>query len=80
MSSNLIEYEVLKVGPELEKIKSALNDLGRRGFLLKSSQTSEEGIYTFILSKDTGISAEVAQDTSGDWVDDGFVNEETSWT
>ena len=80
MPANLIEYEVIQAGPELGDIKSALNELGRRGFELQDSRVNEEKIYTFIFSKDTGISAEVRGDTSGDWVDDGFVNEETSWT
>ena len=80
MPANIIEYEVIQVGPKIEDIKGGLNELGRRGFQLQDSRVNDEGVYTFVFSKDTGISADVRGDTSGDWVDDGFVNEETSWT
>ncbi len=80
MPANLIEYEVIKVGPEIATIKAALNDIGRRGFLLHHANPNEAGVYTFIFSKDTGRVAEEVTETAGAWIDDGFVNEETSWT
>ena len=77
---NLIEYEVVRVGPELEAIKEALNSLGRHGYQVLNTHSDDSGVYTFVLSKDTGRPAEVPSETAGEWIDDGFVNEETSWT
>lgn len=76
MASSLIEYEVVVAGPEVDSLKRALVSCGRRGFSLLHTNVSPEGVYTFILSKDTGMHAE---DEAVEWVDDGFVNEETSW-
>ncbi len=77
MAANLIEYEVVVAGPELDSIKKALNDRGRRGFVLSHTNVNPEGLYTFIFSKDTG---RLAEDDLSEWVDDGFVNDETSWS
>lgn len=79
MPANLIEYEVIKVGPDLEDIKNGLNEVGRRGFFLQDTRVDDAGVYTFVFLKDTGITAE-PEETGGEWIDDGFVNEETSWT
>ena len=81
MPANLIMYDVLRAGPEISEIKSRLNDHGRRGFQVVHTSKDEKGIYTFICSKDTGRAAEEDDNqVGGDWIDDGFVNEETSWT
>lgn len=77
MSATLIEYDVVVAGPSLEAIKRALGDSGRRGFRLHHTEVNAEGVYTFILSKDTGRHVE---DDATEWVDDGFVNEETAWS
>jgi hypothetical protein len=81
MPAHQIEYEVLRAGPNLEEIKKALNEVGRRGFQLHDTQANESGVYTFIFSKNTGITAEEPGEVAGgEWIDDGFVNEETAWT
>lgn len=80
MPAHQIAYEVVKAGPDADHIRSALNDIGRRGFQLHHTTVAESGVYTFILSKDTGLIAEEQEATGGEWIDDGFVNEETSWT
>lgn len=77
MPAYQIEYEVVVAGPEIEAIKKVLVDRGRRGFTLSHTRVDEHGVYTFILSKDTGMHVEEEQ---GEWVADGFINEETSWT
>lgn len=77
---NLIEYEVVRAGPDIQAIKESLNNLGRQGFQVLDSRADGEGVYTFVLSKDTGRPAEIPSETTGEWIDDGFVNEETSWT
>ena len=77
MPATQIEYEVVVVGPEIDQIKKALTDRGRRGFAISYTRVSDEGVYTFIFFKDTGMHAE---DDNVEWVDDGFVNDETSWT
>jgi hypothetical protein len=80
MPANLIEYEVIKVGPEIQDIKAKLNEVGRRGFALQNTYADSSGVYTFVFSKDTGRVAEEITETAAEWVDEGFVNEETSWT
>ena len=80
MPTNVISYEVLRVGSELDKMKQALNEMGRQGYQLHHTRTDESGQYTFIFSKDTGIAADEETAAAGGWIDDGFVNEETSWT
>lgn len=82
MPANLIEYEVVRVGPEVAEIKRGLADLGRKGYELAHTHVDEKGVYTFIFSKDTGLTAESDNNNQvgGDWIDDGFVNEETAWT
>ena len=78
--ANLIEYEIIRVGPELKDIKDQLNLIGRQGFAVLHASMDKDGVYTFVFSKDTGRAAEVTTETSENWIDDGFVNEETSWT
>jgi hypothetical protein len=81
MPATLIEYDFIKAGPEMADVKRALNAIGRRGFQICHTRTSSDGVYTFILSKDTGRNAEGEEEPAGgEWIDDGFVNEETSWT
>jgi hypothetical protein len=81
MAATLIEYEVFQVGPELKDVKKSLNDLGRRGFRVVHVRVGDTGVYTFILCKDTGRNPEGEEvPAGGEWIDDGFVNEETSWT
>ena len=77
MPANLIEYEVVVAGPEIDAVRKALNERGRRGYTLTHTRVTPEGVYTFILYKNTGMNAE---DDQTEWVDDGFVNDETSWT
>ncbi len=79
MPAHLILYEVLRAGPEVSSIREALNEAGRKGYVLRDSRANSEGVYTFILSKDTGITAEEQGEAPGDWIADGFVNEETAW-
>lgn len=79
MAANLIQYEVVRVGPGLDDVRRALNEAGRRGYQLHHTQTDAGGVYTFILSKDTGRAPE-GEEVTGEWIDDGFVNEETSWS
>jgi hypothetical protein len=77
MPANLIEYEVVVAGPEIGSIQKALTERGRRGFSISHTRVNDDGVYTFIFFKDTGMHAE---DDNAEWVDDGFVNDETSWT
>jgi hypothetical protein len=77
MPANQIQYEVVVAGPEVDSIKKALTDRGRRGFAISHTQVNDQGVYTFILFRDTGMHAE--EDAAVEWVDDGFVNDETSW-
>ncbi len=77
MPAHLYEYDVMVVGPEIAEIRRALAERGRRGFTISHTRVDERGVYTFILSKDTGMHAE---EDNSEWVDDGFVNDETSWT
>lgn len=79
MATNLIEYEIIRVGPALEDIKKSLNNVGRKGYHLHDARMDSAGVYTFIFSRDTGRLAE-GDEIHGEWIDDGFVNEETSWT
>lgn len=80
-ASTLIEYEVLQAGPELKDVKRALTEYGRRGFRVCHVRVGDTGIYTFILMKDTGRNPEGEEvPAGGEWIDDGFINEETSWT
>lgn len=80
-ASTLMEYEVFQVGPELKDVKKSLNDFGRRGFRVVHVRVGDAGLYTFILCKDTGRNPEGEEvPAGGEWIDDGFVNEETSWT
>lgn len=79
MAASLMEYEVLKVGPEPEAIKEALNEKGRYGYVICHTEVDAEGTYTFIMSRNTGRSPE-GEEVTGEWIDDGFVNEETAWT
>lgn len=78
MPANQIEYDVVVVGPEVEAIKKILVDRGRRGFTISHTRVDEKGVYTFIMAKVTGM--QVEEEAPGEWVDDGFVNDETSWT
>lgn len=78
MSATVIEYEVVSVKAEVDALKSALNSLGARGFVLNHTHVND-GKYTLILTKNTGRAPEEETQAAG-WVDDGFVNEETSWT
>lgn len=81
MPATLIEYEVIKAGPGLSEVKRALEPYGKRGFIIQHTRVNEEGVYTFVLSKDTGRNPEGDEaPAGGEWVDEGFVNEETSWT
>jgi hypothetical protein len=73
-----IEYDVVTAGPGIEMIRKVLAERGRRGYALNHTHVDAQGVYTFILSKDTGMHVE--DDHQGEWVDDGFVNEETAWT
>lgn len=77
MPAQLYVYDVIVVGPETADIKKALLERGRRGFTISHTRVDDQGVYTFIMSKDTGMHAE---DEATEWVDDGFVNDETSWT
>lgn len=79
MPANVIKYEVLRAGPEVSSVREVLNEAGRRGFVLCDTRMDEKGIYTFILSKDTGLAVEETNETAGEWIADGFVNEETAW-
>lgn len=79
MPAHLILYEVLRAGPEIQSIREVLNEAGRRGYILRDTRANSDGVYTFILSKDTGIIAEEHGEAAGDWIADGFVNEETAW-
>lgn len=74
-----MEYEVIRVESKPELIKEKLNGLGLKGYRLLHTQVDERG-YTFILGKDTGRQPEDETAGAAGWVDDGFVNEETSWT
>jgi hypothetical protein len=78
MPANQIQYEVVVAGPDIEAIKKALTDRGRRGYALSHTHVGEDGVYTFILHRDTGMHPE--EESPVEWVDDGFVNDETSWT
>lgn len=78
--ANLIEYDIIRAGPDLESVREQLNRAGRHGFALQHTTVDGDGVYTFVFSKDTGRAAEVTTETSENWIDDGFVNEETSWT
>ncbi len=78
MSATVIEYEVVSVNSDVESLKLKLNSLGARGFVLNHTEV-RDGKYVMILSKNTGRQPEEESQSSG-WVDDGFVNEETSWT
>ena len=78
MPVNVISYEVLRIEPEVEILKKALNDMGRKGFEVHHTHVDASGAYTIIFCKDTGITAD-EESTAGGWVDDGFVTEETSW-
>lgn len=76
MPANQIEYDVVVAGPRAEEIKKALNERGRSGYAISHTHVGDDGVYTFILTKDTG--RQIEDET--DWVDDGFVSEETSWS
>ncbi len=76
MASTFIEYEVVTVGPEIKEMRRALNELGRRGFRLQHTRVDNAGVYTFIFWKDTG---RLPEDEQTEWVDDGFVTDETAW-
>lgn len=78
MASTVIEFEVLSVDSDPEGMKAALNEIGARGFNLVHTHVQEK-TYTFVLSRDTGRQREEAS-SSTEWVDDGFVNDETAWT
>lgn len=78
MAATQIEYDVVVAGPEVGAIRKALTERGRRGFTLSHTHVDAAGVYTFILARDTGMHAEEEQPT--EWVDDGFVNDETAWT
>ena len=78
MPANLIEYDVVVAGPEIEAIKKSLAERGRQGFLLSHTHVNETGVYTFILARNTGMQAE--DPSAKEWVDDGFVNDETAWS
>lgn len=78
MPANQIEYDVVVVGPAVEAVKKALTERGRRGFTIAHSRVDDGGVYTFIMSKTTGM--QVEEEVAGEWVDDGFVNDETSWS
>lgn len=78
MSVTAIKYEVVTVDATPEALSEALNTLGAQGFGLHHTHV-QDGKYTLILSKDTGRLPDEAT-SSTEWVDDGFVNEETSWT
>lgn len=77
MPANRIEYDVLTAGPVPEAIRKALNERGHRGYAIAHTRVDDDGVYTFILAKDTGRQVE---EENVEWVDDGFVNEETAWT
>lgn len=79
MATTLIMYEVIRVGPKLDEIRKALNEVGRRGYKLHHAQADSAGVYTFIFSKDTGRAPE-GEEVTGEWIDDGFINEETAWS
>ena len=53
MPATLIEYEVIKAGPEMADVKRALNTIGRRGFRVCHTRVNSDGVYIFVLSKDT---------------------------
>lgn len=78
MANHLMVYEVFVTGPELPKVKEKLNEYGRKGYHIEHTRVDEEGKYTFVMSRDTG--REPIDEQHSEWVDDGFVNEETSWT
>jgi hypothetical protein len=78
MAATQIEYDVVVVGPDVNAIRKALAERGRRGFTLSHTSVDAGGVYTFIMAKDTGMTAD--DELSTEWVDDGFVNEETAWT
>jgi len=77
MPAHQIHYDVVVAGPDVEQIKKVLTDRGRRGFAISHTRVDDKGVYTFIMFKETGMQAE---DDNVEWVDDGFVNDETSWT
>lgn len=79
MPAYVIKYEVLRAGPEASAVREALNEAGRRGFVIRHTRIDDHGVYTFILSKETGLHVEEQNEAAGDWIADGFVNEETSW-
>jgi hypothetical protein len=80
MPATLIEYEVIKVGPDMAEVKKALTKFGRKGFGICDTRVNTDGVYTFILSKDTGRHPEGDEEPAGgEWIEEGFVNEETSW-
>ena len=78
MANHLMVYEIFTAGPELPDVKETLNEYGRKGFRIEHTRVDNDGQYIFVMSRDTGREAVDEQHT--EWVDDGFVNEETSWT
>lgn len=77
MPAHIWEYEAVRCGPDLQEVKSRLNQYGERGYEVLHVQVEGSGSYVVLMGKNTG---RPVQEKDEFWLDDvASSSSESTW-